>query len=218
MMKRTPEPELMDEGEQAEAYAVADFAAVNQGFVDAFAARFPEFTSGRMVDLGCGPADITLRLAKKLPRVHVTGVDGAEAMLEHGRRAIVQAGLQDRVALVCGVIPGAVSGPFDAIVSNSLLHHLHQPRGLWEEIAKLTRPGAPLFIMDLMRPESEARAHEIVETYSGNEREILKKDFFASLCAAFTVDEVEAQLAEVGLSHLSVAPTSDRHLLVVGKR
>jgi SAM-dependent methyltransferase len=218
MMERRPEPELMDEGEQADAYAVADFAEVNRGFVEDFAARFPEIGRGRIVDLGCGPANITVLLAKKLPGVHVTGVDGAEAMLAHGRRAVTQAGLQDRVALTCGLIPGAVDGPFDAVVSNSLLHHLHHPEMLWQEIARIAVPGAPVFLMDLRRPESEARAQEIVETHAAHEREVLKRDFFASLCAAFTVDEVKAQLAAAKLSHLSIETPTDRHLIIVGRR
>jgi hypothetical protein len=70
--------------------------------------------------------------------------------------------------------------------------------------------------MDLMRPASKARAIEIVETYATNERAILKQDFLASLCAAFTVEEVRAQLADAGLGHLSVRGASDRHLTISG--
>jgi SAM-dependent methyltransferase len=217
-MERVPEPEIMDEREQAEAYAIADFAAVNQAFADAFAARFPSFLRGRIVDLGCGPADIPIRIAKRIPGVRITGVDGSEAMLTHGREAVRSAGLADRIDLVAGFIPGAVDGPFDAVVSNSLLHHLHRPEVLWSEIGRLARPGAAVFVVDLMRPASVDAARTIVETYSGNERPILKRDFLASLCAAFTPDEVRRQLDEAGLSHLEVRATTDRHLTIAGER
>ena len=63
-MQRIPEPELMDEAEQARAYAQADFAEPNQRFVDCFEAEFPELQQGAVLDLGCGPGDIVLRLAR----------------------------------------------------------------------------------------------------------------------------------------------------------
>jgi len=57
-----------------------------------------------------------------------------------------------------------------------------------------------------------------VDTYSGDEPEILRTDFFNSLLAAFTPAEVEAQLAEAGLADLRVEATSDRHLMISGRR
>jgi trans-aconitate methyltransferase len=85
-MNRVLEPELMTDPDQAQAYAAADFATVNQGFVDRLRALFPALTRGHVVDLGCGPADIPIRLCRALPDVAVTGVDGSEAMLAPGRR------------------------------------------------------------------------------------------------------------------------------------
>ena len=48
-MKRTLEPELMDDSEQALAYARADFETENQGFVDRFREYFPEFIEGHIL-------------------------------------------------------------------------------------------------------------------------------------------------------------------------
>ena len=62
-MDRILESELMDDPKQAEAYARADFAKENQGFVDRFKEYFPEFSQGKVLDLGCGPADIPIRFA-----------------------------------------------------------------------------------------------------------------------------------------------------------
>ncbi|HEX6174620.1 MAG TPA: SAM-dependent methyltransferase, partial [Candidatus Binatia bacterium] len=61
-MERIPEPELMDEDEQARAYALADFAEPHNHFVELFRECFPdEAITGHVLDLGCGPADVTLR-------------------------------------------------------------------------------------------------------------------------------------------------------------
>ena len=76
-MDRILEPELMNDEAQALAYAQADFAQVNQGFVDRFRACFPEVTGGAMVDLGCGPGDIPVRFARTLPVFAITAIDGS---------------------------------------------------------------------------------------------------------------------------------------------
>jgi hypothetical protein len=55
----------------------------------------------------------------------------------------------------------------------------------------------------------------MVKEGAGSEHPILQQDFYNSLLAAFTPDEVRAQLAEAGL-RLTVALAGDRHLLVKG--
>ena len=75
-----------------------------------------------------------------------------------------------------------------------------------------------MFVMDLMRPQSEDEARQMVEIYSADEPEVLRKDFFFSLRAAYRPDEVSAQLEQVGLAHLNVEAVSDRHLIVHGRR
>ncbi len=51
-MERTPEPELMDEQEQAAAYAAADWSESHGKIPGYFRERFPQFTRGRVVELG----------------------------------------------------------------------------------------------------------------------------------------------------------------------
>ena len=65
-MERILEPELMDDEQQSVAYAQADFSTSNQFFVDSLVRDFP--TSLReVVDIGCGPADVVIRLARAAP-------------------------------------------------------------------------------------------------------------------------------------------------------
>ena len=217
-MDRIPEPELMTDEAQAEAYARADFAQVNQGFVDRFRACFPEAAGGAMVDLGCGPGDIPVRFARALPGVTITAIDGSQAMIALAQRAVKAAGLEERVHPRCArlpMLPLPLQG-FDAVVSNSLAHHMPDPLLFWNEVARLGRPGAAVLIMDLLRPGTPGRAREIVEQYSGDEAPVLKEDFFNSLCAAFTLDEVRGQIRSRGLAGLDCEPASDRHWIVWG--
>jgi SAM-dependent methyltransferase len=88
MMKRVLEPEVMDNLEQAVAYARADFSQENQGFVDRFVEYFPDFTEGHILDLGCGPADIPIRLVRTRPGCRITAVDASLPMIRLGEEAL----------------------------------------------------------------------------------------------------------------------------------
>ena len=188
-MRRIPEPELMDDPVQARAYATADFSEPHNAFVEHFAGLFPGGDiRDTILDLGCGPADISIRMAKRYPHCRIDGIDGAQAMLREGEARIQQEGLEGRVQLYRRRIP--VDPPpataYPVILSNSLLHHLHQPEELWEYIRQHGSASGWIFVMDLARPDSPADAEELVNTYSEGEPDILRRDFYHSLCAAFT--------------------------------
>lgn len=219
-MERIPEPELMDDDEQARAYAEADFEAPHSMFIALFRRHFSDVAvAGTVLDLGCGPADISLRFAAAYPACRVHGVDGARAMLNYGIRAVRQRGMAQRVRLIHGCLPGAdlPEPAYDAVISNSLLHHLGDPQVLWRDIAARAKPGAPVFIMDLMRPDSRAQAQTLVDTYAADEPPILRTDFFNSLLAAYRPDEVADQLRATGIDYLHVEAVSDRHLIARGR-
>jgi ubiquinone/menaquinone biosynthesis C-methylase UbiE len=220
LVQRFPEPELMESPEQAQAYAAADFSAPHDAFVACFRERFPEFRGGRAVDLGCGAADIAVRFARAFPEASVHGVDGSVAMLELGEAHVRSSGLANRISLQLVRLPVpdaavALGGRYDAVVTNSLLHHLADPAVLWHTARAVAAPGAPIFVMDLRRPPSTEAAAALVATYAADEHPLLRDDFLASLCAAYTADEVGAQLEDAGLP-LRVELLGDRHLLVWG--
>ena len=77
-------------------------------------------------------------------------------------------------------------------------------------------PGTKVYVVDLYRPQTAATARRLVNTYAGGEPDILRRDFYNSLCAAFEPREVEAQLAAAGLAGLVVDVISDRHMAVYG--
>lgn len=220
-MLRVPEPELMDDEAQALAYALADFAEPHQWFVELMCERFPELAvgEGRMLDLGCGPADVTVRVARAHPRARIDGIDGSEAMLRRGRERIDREALAGRVRLYRRYLPEEALGPseYDAIVSNSLLHHLKEPSVLWRTARARARSGAPIFVMDLARPDSRARAAELVHRYAEGAPDVLRHDFHASLLAAYTPSDVWRQLAAVGLATFDVQAVSDRHWIAWGR-
>ncbi len=219
MMQRLPEPELMDEVEQARAYAQADFDAPHEAILDYFTRVFAGLDiSGKVLDLGCGPADITVRFARRYPRCRIDGVDGAATMLSHARERVAREGLGGRVRLLHRVLPteDLPRAHYAVVVSNSLLHHLHEPAVLWNTIRQTSAPGARVFIADLMRPRAAQSARDLVNQYTGNEPAVLRRDFYNSLRAAFTTEEVREQLTAAGLRAIKIEVISDRHLVAWG--
>lgn len=219
-MERIPEPELMDDLEQATAYANADFEEPHSRVTKLFESEFPEVEiCGTILDLGCGPGDITFRFAYRFPESKIIGIDGSAAMIRlANERKKNESKVADRITFIEGRIQDNTAPhiPYDAIISNSLLHHLHRPEDLWETILKYAHPGSIIFIVDLFRPKSKEEAWRIVNKYSENEPEMLKRDFYNSLLSAFKPEEVMAQLNMVGLPELSIKVVSDRHIMVYG--
>ncbi len=220
-VERVPEDELMDLPLNAQAYANADFSEPNAKFAALFAEKFPGFNGKQVIDLGCGPADIAIRLAIQYPQARVTGLDGAAAMVSIARQNMLRhPDLANRDAVRKGHIGHAEDlaglGPFDAVVSNSLLHHLRDPLDLWKAARALAAPGAAVLVMDLFRPRSLAGAEHIVAEYAGNEPEVLRRDFFNSLLAAYRPPEISKQLVLAGMESFRIETVSDRHVLVYG--
>lgn len=216
-MKRVTEPELMDDMAQAEAYDQADFSESHGKRVELFRTRYGRDIGGAVLDLGCGSGDILERFAKNNPRAIFTGIDGAESMLELSRRRMEKAGLSSRMRFVRALIPSPdiPRQDYRVVMSHSLLHHLHQPHVLWETIKQHAGKGTFIFVADLRRPATEQHVLRIVEELSGNEPEVLKQDFHNSLRAAFTAEEIRAQLKEAGLP-LTVEEVGDIHVLIYG--
>ena len=220
VIDRISEPELMDDEAQALAYALADFEEPHGRFIELFREAFPETpVSGTVLDLGCGPADITLRFARAYPNCRLHGIDGAANMLRFGREAITTQGLSSRIQLIHGYLPGAElpQGDYDVVISNSLMHHLNNPSTLWQAVKEYAKSGAPVFVMDLMRPDSREQAEAMVETYAANEPDVLRHDFFHSLLAAYRIEEVRRQLDASGLGGFAVTAVSDRHWVASGR-
>ena len=218
MMERVLEPEVMDDPEQVLAYAEADFEEENQGFVDKFFTLYPDLESPHILDLGCGPGDIPIRVARRHAACRVTGIDASQPMIAYAEQAVQKAGFHDRVQFLCQRFQDVnLSSPADAMISNSLVHHVPNPLRFWYSLKTLVKPGGRVLVMDLLRPESPEAAQTIVDEQAASEPERLQQDFFHSLLAAFTEDEVAAQLAELNLSRLMVDVPDDRHWIVYGQ-
>jgi len=209
----------MNLNDEVDAYAAADFAAVNQAFVDRLLQLAGTEPSLKLIDFGTGPADIPIRISLARPAWHITAVDASAPMLQVARESIRKARFTQKIDLVLAdakksKMPAAA---FDCVISNSILHHVSDTSQFWTEIKRVAKPGAWILLRDLARPDSESRARDIVAQNAATETALLQEEFFRSLLAAYTPDEIRAQLNAAGLPTLQVAMASDRHVDVFGR-
>ena len=220
-MKRITEPELMDDPEQALAYGRADFEEPHSNFIKLLEGYCsPPGRIGTVLDMGCGTGDITFRIGRAFSGSVIDAIDGSAAMLLHAHEGLIRKPeFEGRIHFLHGRIQEFTPDKsYGLIVSNSLLHHIPDPADFWGAVKRLSAAGTLVFVMDLMRPGTAEEAWRLVETYSPDEPDILKRDFYNSLLAAFEIDEVKRQLKEAGLGGLKVTRVSDRHLIVYGIR
>lgn len=217
-MKRIPEPEYMDDQHEADAYAHTDFSGVNTAFTQRMLGHAPASERTWAIDLGCGPGDITLRVAAAQPAWRVVGADAATAMLIHAQREARQRGLTRQAGwtLCDGKRTPFARAAFGVVFSNSILHHLPDPAPFWEEVKRIAAPGAYVFLCDLYRPDSPGAARALVEKHAEGATDLLKEEFYRSFLSAFTPQEIRAQLRAAHLTGLHVETVTDRHVDIRG--
>ncbi len=218
-MERIVEPELMNDPEQVLAYSNADFEEAHQSIIDNFSQIFPAIEPlHEVLDLGCGSGDVTVRFAQRYEECHIDAIDGAEEMLTQAEILISSHSLTNRITLHLQQLPNCSikNKTYQAIISNSLLHHLHDPQHMWSTIKQFATDDTAIYVCDLYRPESIHDAQQLVDQYASDEPEILRRDFYNSLLAAFTPDELRLQITNAGLDGLHIDKVSDRHVLIYG--
>jgi len=194
VLPRVLEAEVMDNPEEAREYDAMDFSAVNARFVADFLAAHGPGRGGEVLDVGTGPARVPVALCRADRNLRVLGVDLAGPMLELARRNVHEAELTDRIRFARGDAKGLPfpDGRFEAVVSNTIVHHIADPGPALAEMARLVAPGGTLMIRDLARPADEAALEALVGLHAGDEPPAARALFRDSLHAAMTVEEVRA--------------------------
>jgi len=164
---------------------------------------------GRVLDVATGTADVALAVARAYPDARVTGLDPSAGMLEVGRRKAAAPVLAGRVDLVPGdaqALPFPASR-FDAsCVAFGIRNVPDRALGL-REMARVTRPGGPVVVLELGEPQSGllaacARLHvrHVVPTLGAWLSGSSEYRYLASSVAAFPPPEAFADLMRsVGL-------------------
>lgn len=108
----------------------------------------------RLLDVGCGAGNYTLKLLQRLPGLEVTLLDLSLPMLERARQRTAAAGVT-RIQMLQSDIREADLGEtrFDVIVAAAVLHHLRTDEEWQAVLGTLFRalaPGGSLWVFDLV--------------------------------------------------------------------
>ena len=210
-LERVLEPEVMDTYEEARDYDSMGHQEVNTLFVQDLLA------SGEIgidvLDVGTGTAQIPVELCRQNEECRVIAIDMAAHMLDLARFNIEVDGFTQRIYLkqIDAKDMNFEQDMFDCVISNSIIHHIPQPRLVLQEAIRVARPGGLLFFRDLMRPESGEEVSRLVEMYAGDENPHQKQMFDDSLRAALSLEEIREMVTNLGFQGDSVQATSDRH-------
>ena len=210
-MERILETEYMDTEEEACDYDSMDHHAVNAAFVE----RLHELGAhGRVLDLGTGPGQIAIAIAESADDFHVLGIDAAGTMLAIAEERKSHSPAADRIEFQQGDATklDLPDQSFDAVVSNTVLHHIPRPVEFLQEAGRLLKPGGVLLIRDLFRPESPEAVTAIVEANGEGLSPTGLKLFRDSLHASLTQKELRAAAVEAGLEAFGITQDTDRHM------
>lgn len=200
---RIPEPEVMDDLDEVGAYSSAAAQSHLDKIDDTFISHALRLVHrrerGRALDIGTGPGQIVVKLARNLTRWKFAAVDRSSHMIAEAAANLAAAGpeLAGRVEFQvadANALPFP-EATFDLVVCNSVLHHMAEPERLLAEIARLVKPRGAVLLRDLRRPSRLAYRHHVRRHgrhYSGKMRELYE----ASVRAAYIEPELQ-QLVEI---------------------
>ena len=230
-MERIPEPELMETKKQVLSYLEGDFSKGEKNFINFISTylidnKISLSKNNLIVDLGCGPGNITEKLSQKWPKVPILGVDGSQEMINAAKyKKNLKTNGHDykNIEYICADIKkiglNSISPQKNVslLVSNSLIHHITSADEFFECICKLSTKETINFHKDLIRPKDEKTALKLKAKSALKFSETLANDYFASLKASYRVDELKNIISEKMFSSLDVIKDGEEYLILYGK-
>lgn len=109
----------------------------------------------RVLDLATGTADLAILTAETHPGAAVTGLDPSRNMLAVGREKLGARGLSNRVTLVEGEAERLPfeGASFDGVTMAFGIRNVPDRPAALREMARVTRPGGRVCILELAEPE-----------------------------------------------------------------
>ena len=230
-MERTVEPELMEREEQVISYAEADFSEGENNLINQINYYLikNDITLNKkelIVDLGCGPGNISEKLSIKWPKANVLGIDGSKEMIriaELNKKSSLDRSRLNNLNYICADIKSLKLSDISAeknislLVSNSLIHHITYLDDFFNCIKRLSSNLTINFHKDLKRPNDEKLALDLKEKCAEKYNDILTNDYYASLKASYTSKELQNFIFEHKLSSLEVFDEGDEYIVIYGK-
>ncbi|MCC6160354.1 MAG: methyltransferase domain-containing protein [Pyrinomonadaceae bacterium] len=107
-------------------------------------------SSGRLLDLACGTATLTVALKRRFPHAETHGLDGDARILRIARRKAAASGAEINFSEALSTTMPYPAEYFDAIVTSLFFHHLTpaNKRRTLEEVFRVLKAGGTLHLAD----------------------------------------------------------------------
>ena len=104
-------------------------------------------TSGTCVDLGSGPASLSIAIARRSD-LFVIALDYSDDMQEAAMRNITEAGLSERISLLCGDVQAMPldDDSADLIISRGSMFFWDDVHTAFREVYRILKPGGKTYI------------------------------------------------------------------------
>jgi ubiquinone/menaquinone biosynthesis C-methylase UbiE len=136
-----------------------DYARKHQKIAEKFGREMAEtlelrgFTSGRILDAGCGFGATAIVLAQSLPQSEVVGVDLSDPLLAFAKQMARDNGMGQRVTFEKADVQEIPyeDNSFDALINLQMLHIVKEPIAMLDEMERVLIPDGVLLMADIRR-------------------------------------------------------------------
>ncbi|HEY2916151.1 MAG TPA: class I SAM-dependent methyltransferase [Candidatus Limnocylindrales bacterium] len=105
-----------------------------------------------VLDAGCGPGEVLVRLAGLAPSLRLTGLDVDAPMIDRARAKARRAGVSPTLVVGDATAMPFEDGSFDLVVSSFAVHHWPDPNAGLAEVMRVLKPGGRAIIWDVTAP------------------------------------------------------------------
>lgn len=174
-------------------------------------------SSGRMLDIGAGGGAHLVHYAQRFPKAAVVGIEFDEPSIDNARRAVSEAGVDDRVEIVLGDANALdADGTFDLVTMNLTLHEtgrVDEYRNVLDRVRRALNPGGTVIVSEIPYPDQPTayRSHPIYKVMAGVQ---LHEALVG--CGMITQGQLRELLEGAGFDNVRVAdqPMPTRHVMV----
>lgn len=196
---RVPETDIGIQGE----FIVAEYDHMQQslrdkGWMATDALLESGITAGYALEIGPGPGYLGLEWLKHTDGTSLTGLDISPDMQALARQNAESYGFSERTTYRlgnCNQLPFE-DASFDAVFTNGSLHEWEDPRGAFDEIWRVLKPGGRYYISDLRRDMSFLMSSMM---WLSTRPASIRSGLLTSIHAAYTPAELMKMIAGTDL-------------------
>ncbi len=207
-MGRVLEKEVMESAEEAKGYDELDRLwgdVLFQGFAES--ATRMGVVEGRVLDVGCGPGRISVRLAKLNANFAIDAIDLSQNMLDLGAQTAAREGVANSIKYSIGdakAIPFA-DHTFDLVICHNFLHQLPEPIVTVKEINRVAKKAGAILIRDVRRL-AEPLMSALLPLYCLGDGNVLRRLTYDSYFAGLTYREFVEMPRKASVEKMKIRP------------